>query len=164
MLPKLIEKNPSRTFPISLKEIRLWRRRMKRTLPFSNNFFFFAWKLLTFDYLRELYQFLLLTLNVNTCLFVGFYSPSLFIYHLCFIHSYVAFCFQFLKHVSVRPFKELFIQELNIPIQFGISKWYQGIDPSIFGLLSRNIDSTHGIFEKILLLWWTHSPIYLWTS
>jgi len=39
-----------------------------------------------------------------------------------FVHSYVTFCFQFLKHVLVRPFKELFIRELDIPIQFGISK------------------------------------------
>ena len=122
MLLKLIKKNPLRTFPVSLKGIRLWKRRMKRPLPFSSSFFFFTCKLLTFDHLRELYSFLPLTLNVNTCLFVGFYF-TIFIYpSLMFVHSYAAFCFQFLKHVSVRPFKELFIQELNIPVQFGISK------------------------------------------
>ena len=42
--------------------------------------------------------------------------------------------------------RNLFIQELNIPDH--------KIDSSIFGLLSRNVDSTHGIFEKLLLLWW----------
>ena len=38
------------------------------------------------------------------------------------VHSYVAFYFQFLKHVLVRPFKELFNREFNILIQLGISK------------------------------------------
>ena len=88
MLLKLIKKNPLRTFPVSLKGIRLWKRRMKRPLPFSSSFFFFTCKLLTFDHLRELYSFFPLTLNVNTCLFMGFYSPSLFISRLClFIHT-----------------------------------------------------------------------------
>ena len=137
MLLKLIKKNPLRTFPVSLKGIRLWKRRMKRPLPFSSSFFFFTCKLLTFDHLRGL-------------LFTIFIYPS-----LMFVHSYAAFCFQFLKHVSVRPFKELFIQELNIPVQFGISKWYHGIDPSIFGLLSRNIDSTllaHSQVQDIIVI------------
>ena len=49
MLLKLIKKNPSRTLPIILKGIRLWRRRMRRLLPFSSSFFFFTCKLLTFD-------------------------------------------------------------------------------------------------------------------
>ena len=81
MLLKLTKKNSSRMLPIILKGIRLWRRRPKRPLPFSRSFFFFTCKLLAFDLLRELYPFLPLTLDVNFCLFVGFYSLSLFIRH-----------------------------------------------------------------------------------
>ena len=90
MLLKFIKKNSSRTLPVSLKGIRLWRRRMKRPLSFSNSFFFFTCKLLIFDHLKELHPSPPLTLDVNTCLFVGFYSLSLFIRRLClFIHMFL---------------------------------------------------------------------------
>ena len=68
MLPKLIKKNLSRTFPATLKEIRLWKRRTKGLLQLNNGFFLLLCKSLTFDHFKELYPFPPLTLDVISML------------------------------------------------------------------------------------------------
>ena len=79
---------------------------MKGLLQLSSGFFLLLCKSLTFDHFKELYPFPPLTLDVNICLF----AFIIFIYlSLIFVRSYDAFYFQ---HVSICPFKELFIQEL----------------------------------------------------
>ena len=83
MLFKLTKKNPSRTLPVTLRWIKLWRRRPKRPLSFSHSFFFFTCKFLAFDLLRDYIHFFCWL----KCLFVGFYSLSLFICRLyLFVH------------------------------------------------------------------------------
>jgi len=90
---------------------------------------------------------------------MGFYLLFLFIHHLRLLIHMLLFVSNFWSMFLLVHLRNLFIRELNIPVYFGISKEYHGIDPSIFGLLSRNVDRTCGIFEKLLLLWWTRPPM-----
>ena len=78
---------------------------------------------------------------------MGFYSLFLFICRLRLLIHMLLSISNFWSMFLFIHLRNLFIQELNIPDH--------RIDSSIFGFLSRNVDSTHGIFEKLLLLWWT---------
>ena len=150
MLFKLTKKNLSRTLPVTLRWIKLWRRRPKRPLSFSHSFFFFTCKFLAFDLLRDYIHFFCWL----KCLFVGFYSLSLFICRLyLFVHMlhYVSKFWDMFLLVNLRNylFENLIYLSTYLLMDFTILTRLGGGGASICGF--DTFWST--LWDDLVLLW-----------